>query len=72
MLTFLEAFERYGRHSMDVAEAMGVDEPVAYNLIASRVAGADRREPSVMTLSRYHQSREMLRQIRMQKRGVSR
>ena len=72
MMSFLEAFDLFGRDSMAIAQAMGVDEPVAYNLIASRVAGPDRHEPSVMTLSRHRQSRERLREMRIDARGVAR
>lgn len=72
MISFLEAFDLFGRDSMAIAQAMGVDEPVAYNLIASRVAGVDRHEPTVMTLSRHRQNRERLREMRLAARGVAR
>lgn len=72
MMSFLEAFDLFGRDSMAIAQAMGVDEPVAYNLIASRVAGADRHQPAVMTVSRHRQNRECLREMRSNARGVAR
>jgi len=36
-MTFCEAYALYGRHSMKIAEACGISEPEAYNLIAARV-----------------------------------
>lgn len=35
-MTFLEAYALYGRNSMAIAEACGIDESEAYNLMAAR------------------------------------
>lgn len=38
MMTFREAYRIFGRDSMAIAEAIGVEEAVAYNLIARHTA----------------------------------
>lgn len=50
-MTFLEAYELFGRDSAAIAEACGIDESEAYNLMAARadvergiLPGAERRE----------------------------
>ncbi|MCA0342970.1 MULTISPECIES: hypothetical protein [unclassified Shinella] len=35
-ITFLEAYALHGRNSMAIAEACGIDESDAYNLMAAR------------------------------------
>ncbi|GMB80522.1 hypothetical protein NN6n1_13040 [Shinella zoogloeoides] len=35
-MTFCEAYALYGRDSMAIAEACGIGEPEAYNLMAAR------------------------------------
>jgi len=69
-VTFLEAFERFGRDSMAIAEACGISEAHAYNLY-SRRADFDHSPVDAARAIRQEynlRKREKLRAVREQHR----
>lgn len=73
MSRFLEAYAFHGRNSAAVAATMGVDESVAYNLIARHVGETEpARKQSTYSPAANLQRRERLREVRMEERGVAR
>lgn len=70
-MTFLEAFTLYGRDSMAIAEACGMTEARAYNLIAAR-ADVDHSPVDAARCIRQEfnlRQREKLRAVREQHRA---
>jgi hypothetical protein len=57
MITFIEAFAKYGRDSMAIAKACDIREAVAYNLIAARVGSAE----NALSIEKANQRREYRR-----------
>lgn len=67
-MTFLEAYAIHGRNSMAIAEACGIDESEAYNLMAAR---ADRDLGILPDAERRERQREANRRWRERNKAIN-
>lgn len=69
-MTFIEAYERFGRDSMAIAEACGITEADAYNLIARRASFDHEPIDAARAIRQEYQlrKRDRLRAVREQHR----
>ena len=70
-MTFIEAYDRFGRDSMAIAEACGITEHEAYNLYSRRANFDHSPVDAARAIKQEYQlrSRERLRAIRGQHRA---